>query len=79
MEAVQGVREVHDFHIWTITSGFHALSAHVVLDEGLAMEEAELVLAALHKVASCDHGIEHVTIQLESRPPEWPRGEHFSP
>ncbi len=44
-----GVREVHDLHIWTITSGFPALSAHVLVDPGAdchaVREELEHVLA----------------------------------
>ena len=32
MAAVDGVREVHDLHIWTVTSDFPALAAHVIVD-----------------------------------------------
>jgi cobalt-zinc-cadmium efflux system protein len=60
MEEVPGVDEVHDLHIWTITSGFVALSAHVVTEEPQARLLADL-RALLHE----RFGIGHTTIQLE--------------
>jgi len=78
MEHVPGVRDVHDFHIWTITSGYYALSAHVALEESLSPQESQDILSALHNIASERYGIEHVTIQLETMPPEWPKGSHPS-
>jgi cobalt-zinc-cadmium efflux system protein len=60
--AVDGVREVHSLHIWTITSGLEALSAHVVVDEGRSYRDALTELrAALHD----RFGVDHVTIQIE--------------
>jgi cobalt-zinc-cadmium efflux system protein len=58
----QGVRSVHDLHIWTVTSGFGALSAHVVVsadcDPGLVRRRLELLL---HE----RFGIDHTTLQME--------------
>jgi cobalt-zinc-cadmium efflux system protein len=76
MEGVSGVRDVHDFHIWTITSGYYALSAHVALVDGLSPQESQNVLTVLHNIASERYRIQHVTIQLETAPPEWPEGSH---
>jgi cobalt-zinc-cadmium efflux system protein len=57
-----GVVEVHDLHIWTITSGFPALSAHVLVGQGEdchgRRRELELVLAR-------EFGIEHTTLQVD--------------
>ncbi len=57
-----GVVEVHDLHIWTITSGFPALSAHVLVGRGEdchgRRRELELVLAD-------EFGIEHTTLQVD--------------
>jgi cobalt-zinc-cadmium efflux system protein len=64
MESVPGVRTVHDLHVWTLTSGVHALSAHALLQDGAAHG------AVLHAIrASVTHGfpIQHVTVQLEER------------
>ncbi len=58
----QGVRSVHDLHIWTVTSGFGALAAHVVVsadcDPGLVRRRLELLL---HE----RFGIDHTTLQME--------------
>jgi cobalt-zinc-cadmium efflux system protein len=57
-----GVRSVHDLHIWTVTSGFGALAAHVVVaqdcDRDLIRRRIELLL---HE----RFGIEHTTLQME--------------
>lgn len=57
-----GVVEVHDLHIWTITTGFPALSAHVLVGRGEdchgRRRELELVLAQ-------EFGIEHTTLQVD--------------
>ena len=62
MAQVEGVVEVHDLHIWTITSGFPALSAHVLVradDDGHARRrELEAILAD-------EFGLRHTTLQVE--------------
>jgi len=68
LEAVEGVKEVHDLHTWTITSGYDAMSAHIILKEGLTHQQAQGVLARLRDLATRKFRIEHVTIQLEDRP-----------
>ncbi|MFV2028764.1 cation diffusion facilitator family transporter [Neisseria sp. S1] len=62
----EGVEAVHDLHIWTITSGIHALSCHIVVNGDLHVSEAEQIVNELtyrlqHK------NISHVTVQTESR------------
>jgi cobalt-zinc-cadmium efflux system protein len=64
MEGVPGVKAVHDLHVWTLTSGLHALSAHAILQEGAAHGE---VLAALRTRVTGGFPIRHVTVQLEER------------
>jgi cobalt-zinc-cadmium efflux system protein len=64
MEEVPGVKTIHDLHVWTLTSGVHALSAHAVLVEGAAHRE---VLEALHLRVTHGFPISHVTVQLEER------------
>ncbi|MSP60347.1 MAG: cation transporter [Myxococcales bacterium] len=60
-----GVREVHDLHIWTITSGLLALSAHVVVDSGDVHRNDDL-LKELKELLLRDYRIAHTTIQIES-------------
>jgi cobalt-zinc-cadmium efflux system protein len=66
MRAVPGVRRVHDLHVWTLTSGREAMSAHVVVDD---VRESERLLEALHAVLHARFGIDHTTVQLETEPP----------
>jgi cobalt-zinc-cadmium efflux system protein len=66
MTRVPGVRRVHDLHVWTLTSGRDAMSAHVVVEDLLASER---LLEALHAVLHARFGIDHTTIQIEAEPP----------
>jgi cobalt-zinc-cadmium efflux system protein len=63
----QGVRSVHELHVWTVTAGFAALAAHVVVavdaDRDLVRRRLELLLAERF-------GIEHTTLQMEEEAPE---------
>lgn len=55
----------HDLHVWTITSGLHALSCHVVVDSDMRILEAsELIHELEHSLEAL--GINHTTIQVES-------------
>ena len=47
MAAEPQVVEVHDLHVWTVTSGFPALSAHVVVDRGAGRDQ---VLAQMERM-----------------------------
>lgn len=57
-----GVAEVHDLHIWTITSGFPALSAHVLVGRD---EDCHGRRRELERVLAREFGIEHTTLQVD--------------
>jgi len=59
---VEGVRAVHDLHIWTITSDRHALTAHVVIAE---LSESYRILRELRALLAENFSLTHSTIQLE--------------
>ncbi|HEX3464273.1 MAG TPA: cation diffusion facilitator family transporter [Candidatus Elarobacter sp.] len=61
---VGGVVGVHDLHVWTIGSGSHALSAHVVLDDR-KLSEASSILRSIGAAMRDDFQIAHVTVQFE--------------
>jgi cobalt-zinc-cadmium efflux system protein len=61
MAGVPGVKGIHDLHIWTITSGLDALSAHVVVSVG---EDRDAVLGRLQQILRDRCGIDHVTLQI---------------
>ncbi len=63
MQAVPGVKRVHDVHIWTITSGMEAMSGHVVIQD---LSGSCTMLAELNKLLCERFGIHHATLQLET-------------
>ncbi|WP_046499410.1 cation diffusion facilitator family transporter [Streptomyces odonnellii] len=66
--ALPGVDDVHDLHIWTITSGMPVLSAHVVVDQdALDAVGHEKMLHDLQGCLGHHFDVEHCTFQLEPR------------
>ncbi len=65
LQAVAGVRDVHDLHIWTLTSGMNVATAHLVTS---GARDPQQVLAEAQSVLRLRHQIEHATLQLESAP-----------
>lgn len=57
-----GVRSVHDLHVWTVTAGFGALAAHVVVSRDC---DRDLVRRRLEMLVAERFGIEHTTLQVE--------------
>jgi cobalt-zinc-cadmium efflux system protein len=64
MQSVSGVREVHDVHLWTITTGMDAMSGHVIVEE---MGQSAEILSGLNALLSQRFGITHTSFQLEPR------------
>lgn len=56
------VTEVHDLHVWTITSGFAALSAHVLVEPG---QDCHAVRGRLQELLRDSFGIQHATLQVD--------------
>jgi cobalt-zinc-cadmium efflux system protein len=63
MLATKGVLGIHDLHVWTVTSGFVSLSAHVETDQA---QDQHDVLVELRRLLARRFSIEHATIQLET-------------
>ncbi|WKX07468.1 cation diffusion facilitator family transporter [Streptomyces sp. NL15-2K] len=59
------VVEVHDLHVWQITSGQSALSAHVLVEPG---GDCHAVRRDLEELLPCDYGITHTTLQVDHTP-----------
>ena len=64
LEDVEGVTIVHDLHVWTISSGYDALSTHVLVDRNYH-GGFDALLDALREVIKGEYGITHVTVQME--------------
>lgn len=59
---VEGVRDVHDFHLWTITTGLEAMSGHILVED---LGRGTQIVEALNRLVSERFGITHTTFQLE--------------
>ena len=64
IEDVEGVTLIHDVHAWTISSGYESLTAHVLADPDYRGDLAQM-LSQVRQIAY-DHGLHHITIQLET-------------
>ena len=62
MVNAEGVLEVHDLHVWTITSGFPALAAHVLVGRE---EDCHARRRDLEELLTHEYGIEHTTLQVD--------------
>lgn len=58
---VSGVRGVHDLHVWSITQGMRALSAHIVTDD-ISVRDGVAIQRAIRETAGRRYGIAHVTL-----------------
>ncbi|MFG2306886.1 cation diffusion facilitator family transporter [Actinacidiphila glaucinigra] len=67
LAAHEAVTEVHDLHIWTITSGQPALSAHVLVEPG---GDCHAVRRDLEHLLGADYGLTHTTLQVDHAPAE---------
>ena len=65
MRAVDGVDEVHDLHVWSLSSEMRVLSAHLVLSGHPTLEEAQMVGDQVKLTISRSFSISHSTLELE--------------
>jgi cobalt-zinc-cadmium efflux system protein len=61
--SIDGVLDIHDLHIWTITSGFDSLSCHILIADH--KDSQEILQEAIHRIEE-KYKIEHTTIQVET-------------
>ncbi|MBI3757546.1 MAG: cation transporter [Deltaproteobacteria bacterium] len=74
IEAVPGVAQVHDLHVWTLTSGLFTLTAHVVVD---GASDHHALLDAIEQTIQHSFNIDHTTIQLEPQDRQQNEPAHF--
>jgi cobalt-zinc-cadmium efflux system protein len=68
IRSVPGINDVHDLHVWTVTSGFDAVSVHIGVTHCDTMADGQQLLTQLRDLIKERHGIDHTTIQLECPP-----------
>lgn len=66
MRARPGVEDVHDLHIWSIHGNDAVLTAHVVVDRGLTLDDGCDILCDLEEGLADEFGVGHATLQLET-------------
>jgi len=64
VKKVEGVADLHDIHIWTITSGIYALSAHLSIADQTVSQSCDIV-TKVNEVLAEGFDITHTTLQLE--------------
>lgn len=64
INAVTLVEAVDDLHVWSIRSGYNALSCHIVIDE-TKLQESRQIIEAVKEMLKTQHDIQHATIEVE--------------
>ena len=67
MKNVEGIQNVHDLHVWSITNNMYALSCHALIDD-LSQSDSSAILHSLNSMLSEKYHIGHATIQFECEP-----------
>ncbi len=62
---IKGVKDIHDIHIWSISSGIYVLSAHIVTDVN-TLTESDEIINKVKSLMNTKYNIAHTTIQIES-------------
>jgi cobalt-zinc-cadmium efflux system protein len=64
MQKVDGVRGVHDLHVWSLNESLRALSAHIVIDD-VSISQGACLQKRLNQMLEHEYNIRHATLQLE--------------
>ena len=62
LESIEGVDDVHDLHVWTLTSDMDVATAHLVTETGV---DPHPILDRARELLEVEHGIRHATLQVE--------------
>jgi len=64
IKEVPGINDIHDLHVWTITSGIVALSSHILIEDQMISRTGEIV-ETVNRILTDRFNITHTTLQLE--------------
>ncbi len=64
VKTIEGVRDLHHVHLWTITSGIYALSAHILIEDQMTSRSSQ-ILEDINRFLRERFNIDHTTIQFE--------------
>lgn len=62
---IENIKDVHEFHLWSISEGFSSISFHVILNRYTGADDYRIV-AEVVELLKREYGIEHVTVQIEN-------------
>ncbi|WP_318505794.1 cation diffusion facilitator family transporter [Bacillus sp. T3] len=62
IQSVLGVKDVHELHLWAITTDHHSLTAHIFIDED---SDPFSIVDIINKILKDKHGLDHSTVQIE--------------
>ena len=65
MKEVEGVIDIHEFHLWSVTTNQSSLSAHVVLSDDY-IKSPYTTINKVSDLLKTQYGLEHVTLQIEN-------------
>jgi cobalt-zinc-cadmium efflux system protein len=65
LHKIEGIKDIHHLHLWAITSGIYAMSAHVLIKDLLVSRSAQ-ILNEIEELLQGKYSMEHTTIQFES-------------
>jgi cobalt-zinc-cadmium efflux system protein len=64
LSGIKGIKTLHHLHVWSLSSGIHALSAHVQIDDQMT-SQSDVLLSEIQELLEHEFGILHTTIQFE--------------
>ena len=64
LKRIPGVKDVHDVHVWSITSEIHAMNGHVMVED-ISIKQSGELRSSIKKIAREQFHIEHITLQVE--------------
>ena len=77
MKTVEGVKNVHDLHLWSISSGMNAMSGHIVIEDQMVSKAGD-IMDRIAKTLRENYDIAHTTIQIECKVCDGPLACRFA-
>jgi cobalt-zinc-cadmium efflux system protein len=67
IKSIPGIADIHDVHLWSLTSNRNAMSGHIVVDGNLTVKQTQEIIRQIEDLLDRQHRIGHAAIQVEDR------------
>jgi len=67
LRSIPGIIDIHDLHIWSLTTNCNAMSGHIVVDGNLTVSETQTIIRRIEDLLDRQYRIGHVSVQVEDR------------